>query len=423
MKKVLLLILILNSQFSILNSQSVDTLSLKYCYKLATDNYPLVKQRELLPEASKLKTRNINSNYYPQLILNGQATYQSEVTSLPIHIPNVSIPSLHNDQYKAVVDVNQLIYDGGIINNQKKLEASSLAADKQILEVELYKLKDRVYQLFLNILLSHNNQKILELQKTNLDNNIKKIESGIKNGVNYQSNADVLKAEIIKIDEQIIEINSGRDAALKMLSEFIGREVKEDTRLLLPELEKVNTNLENKRPELNSFDLQMTMLDANKNLISAQRNPKVFAFGEAGYGRPGYNFLSNKFDTFYQVGAKLSWNIWDWDQVNNQKKIMDIQKNMISAQKETFDKNLKITTRNDIANINKYTELIKKDEEVISLRENIVKTSESQLENKVITSTEYVTELNALTQSKINLESHKLQLIYSKINYLNNMGQ
>ena len=415
---LVLLMLVIN-----LFPQTFDTLSLKYSYKLATENYPLVKQRELLTEASKFKTSNIKSSFYPQMFLNGQASYQSEVTSLPIVIPNTKIPSLYKDQYKAVVDINQLIYDGGINKKQQLLEERSLASDKQNLEVELYKIKDRINQLFFNIQILQNNAKILELQKSNIKENVKKIESGIKNGVNYQASADVMIAEILKIEEQIIEINAGRDAAFQMLSELIGKEVKDNTNLILSETENVKINMENKRPELDFFDQQANLLDANKNLLTAQRNPRISGFGEAGYGRPGYNFLSNKFDSFYQIGAKFSWNIWDWNQVNNQKKLLDIQKNMITAQKETFYKNIKISTKTDMANINKYNELIKKDEEVIKLRENIVKTSESQLENKIITTTDYITELNALTQAKVNLESHKLQLIFARINYLNNMGQ
>jgi hypothetical protein len=45
--------------------------------------------------------------------LNAQATYQSDVTSLPISLPNVTVNPPNKDQYRATVDVNQLIYNGG----------------------------------------------------------------------------------------------------------------------------------------------------------------------------------------------------------------------------------------------------------------------------------------------------------------------
>lgn len=427
MKKVLLIILILNVQLYcwrsfVTNAQTLDTLSLKYAYKLATDNYPLVKQRELLTNASKLKSGNFKAGYYPQIALNGQASYQSQVTELPIVIPHVTIPSLYKDQYKAAFDVNQLIFDGGSVNKQIALEDKTLASNEQSLEVQLYTLKNRVNQLFFNILLSQNNIKILELQKDDIKENLIKVESGIKNGVNYPANADVLNAEIINTDEQIIEINAGYNASLKMLSDLIGKTLNEDTKLIMPEYNNVLTDVENKRPELNFYDLQKSMIDVNKSLLSIQHIPKVYGFGEAGYGRPGYNFLSNQFDTFWEVGIKLSWNFWDWNQIYNQKKVLDIQKDIITSQKETFDKDLKISVKNDIENIAKYSELISKDEEVIKLRESVVNSSKSQLENQIITSTDYITELNALTQAKLNLDAHKLQLLFAKLNYITNLG-
>ncbi len=404
-------------------SQPADTLSLNYCYKLAVENYPLVKQRELLNEASKLRINNINNNYLPQLSLNGQVSYQSEVTNLPINIPNVKIPSLYKDMYKATFDINQSIYDGGMTSRQKAIEEKSLLVDKQNLEVELYKLKERVNRIFFTIVLSNQNKEVFELLKENIKVSLNKIESGVKFGTNYTANADVLKAEIIKVDLQIIDVISGRDAAFKMLSEFTGNEINKNTKLILPEVNNTLLNFENKRPELSAFALQQNMLDANKNLFSSARLPRFYGFGEAGYGRPGLNMLSNKFDSFWLIGAKLSWNIWDWNQTGRQKQILDIQKNIVSSQKETFEKNLKILVSSDIADISKYTEMIKKDVELIELREKIVKSGSAQLENGVITSTEYVIQENELAQAKLNLENHKIQLLFSKIKYLTNMGQ
>ncbi|MEI7485617.1 MAG: hypothetical protein WCK13_12980, partial [Ignavibacteriota bacterium] len=67
-------------------------------------------------------------------------------------------------------------------------------------------------------------------------------------------------------------------------------------------------------------------------------------------------------------------------------------------------------------------DLIRKDEELISLREKIVATTYSQLQNGTITSTVYLTELNNKTQSQLMLESHKVQLLQAKINYLTTKG-
>jgi len=66
--------------------------------------------------------------------------------------------------------------------------------------------------------------------------------------------------------------------------------------------------------------------------------------------------------------------------------------------------------------------LIEKDNEIIALKTKIAKNASYQLDNGIITATEYTTELNSEWQAKLNLELHKIQLVLSKINYLNNLG-
>ena len=89
---------------------------------------------------------------------------------------------------------------------------------------------------------------------------------------------------------------------------------------------------------------------------------------------------------------------------------------------ETFNKNLKIAGEKSISDISNYELLIQKDNEIIELRTKIKETVASQLTNGVLTSSEYISELNAETQAKLNLQYHKIQLIKAKINYLTITG-
>ena len=421
MKKILLAGILL---FSVpVFAQKTDTLTLTACQQLAIENYPLIKQKDLLSASADLRIKNLNTSYLPQLSLNGQATYQSAVTQIPQFSPLVSVPSISKDQYKLTVDLNQTIWDGGLTSAQKKLEISSLQADKLNVDVQLASLKDRIDQIFFTILLSQENEKIIKSVQDNLNSQIKKIEKSIKDEVQIQSNADVLKAELIKTDQQLIEIANAKETAVKMLAEFLNKPVSENTVFKIPETEIAAIVYDNKRPEMQLFDYQMNKLDVSKKLTTARIMPRFYAFGQTGYGRPGFNMLSNDFDFFYIFGAKLSWNISGFYQSGREKKIIDIQKNLLDTQKETFDKNLKISSQKDMSDITKYEQLIEKDSEIIKLRENISRSAASQLENGIITATEYVTDFDAEIQAKLNSELHKIQLQMAKLNYLNSMGK
>ena len=134
-------------------AQTAGQLTLNDCYKLAEQNYPLIKQRELIGKTADYTIENIQKGYLPQLNINGQATYQSAVTAIPIKLPGFNIPTLSKDQYKLYGELSQVLYDGGEIKQQKQLQKTDEAVNQQQLEADLYQLKDRVNQLFFGVIL------------------------------------------------------------------------------------------------------------------------------------------------------------------------------------------------------------------------------------------------------------------------------
>src|SRR6185312_16420408 len=209
-----------------LKAQS-NSITLDSCYVWARKNYPLVKQYELIIKSNAYTLENISKGYLPQINIKGQATYQSDVTQLPKGIPGVSV--LSKDQYKIYAEANQLIYDGGVLKEQKKLkDANSVVAGQQ-LEVELYKLKDRINQLYFGILLIDEQLKQNTLNKSDIQLGLAKINAQVANGTALQSSADALKAELLKGAQQTIELLSNRKAFTDMLGLFINKALDEKT--------------------------------------------------------------------------------------------------------------------------------------------------------------------------------------------------
>ena len=414
--------LILSSSPSVAQGIS-DSLSIENCRRLAIENYPVIKQKGLLEEASKLGLWNTTTNYLPQASLNGQMSYQSDVTSIPLKIPGINIPQPDKDMYKLTLDVVQAVFDGGVVIAQRNVEKAALKADMQGVEVELYKINDRVNQIYFSVLLLQANENLVQLTEAEIKSRLAKIESGIRNGVATESNANILKAELLKTEQQLIEARTSRIAFLAMLEEMINKKISPVVVFAIPQVFDGMPEQVNKRPELQLFELQKQKLDVSRQLINTRWFPKIFGFLQLGYGKPGLNMLSSSFDKYYMVGAKLSWNPWNWNQTHNDRKLLGIQGKSIDIQRETFEQSVRISQQKNIADIDKYEKLMKNDEEIISLRIKISDNAGAQLENGVITATEYITELNNLAMAKLNKELHKIQYIYSKINFLNNAGK
>ncbi|MBL7137300.1 MAG: TolC family protein [Bacteroidales bacterium] len=418
-------ILVLTAEPISLSAQ--DTITLDFCYRMVEQNYPLAGQLDLLAGSNVLKVKNLNKNWLPTININGQVTYQSDVTKveieLPAGFPPLQMPVLDKDWYKATLDVSQAIWDGNVTSYQKKLEEANLQVDQTSVRAELYKLKERVNQFYFSIILLNQNEALLISTRTQVEEKLNEVKAGIKYGAVLQSTADALEAEIIRIDQRLTETRMDRTGLFHMLSELLGVGIPESSYLILPNPSITGYSYQNMRLENEVFDLQRARLEVMRNMITTKWNPKFFAFGQAGIGRPALNMLSNDFEPFYIVGARLSWTPLNWNTNKNEKKILAIQSSLLLRQQESFDKNLKIQAEKDLSEILKNLEVMEKDREIISLRERISLAASSQLDNGVITSSEYVARLTEERQAKLNYEVHRIQFARAKLAYLYNQGK
>ncbi|WP_374363113.1 TolC family protein [Cloacibacterium sp.] len=397
-----------------------ETISLEQCYQLSRENYPLIKKQELIKKSEQYTIENALKGWLPQINIVGQATYQNEVTELPIKLPNISVDPLSKDQYKVYADVSQTIYDGGNIKNQKKLAQAQAEIQSQQTEVELDKLKERINQLYFGILQTDKQLAQLQLTKSDINEGIKKAEAQLKNGVIFRSNLDVLKAELVKNEQREIELKSVKQTYLQMLSFFIKRNLDENTQLQTPEKTLVTET--NNRSELKLFDAQKTLIEAQKKLVNTKNTPKLGAFFQGGYGKPGFNMLKNEFDTFYMAGVRLNIPISGFYTQKNELQLLNNQSQDVEIQRENFLFNQNFTEIQQKKDLDKIQNLIDKDDELITLRKSIKNASLAQLENGVITTNDYLREVNAEEQAVLTKISHEIQYLLTQYNLKANLN-
>ncbi len=398
-----------------------EQLSLDECYSLVTKNYPLAKQNSLLAKQNNLDVAVINTAKLPTLNFSAQASYQSDVTKLPISLPGVTINPPNKDQYKAVVSVNQLIFDGGAVNASAEAKTATLKTQQKQVEVSLYQLKKQINQLYFSILLVQEKRDLLTAKKAQLTAKLKEVKAGIEYGSLLPTSDKILEAEILKIEQQFIELNQNKRSLITTLSTLINKEIPLTIVLKNP---IIKTDLDTKisRPEIELFNLQKQQITASEKLIAKKNIPKVLGFATGGYGNPGLNFLDNSFQTYYMVGLKLNWNIFDWNATKKQRKSLQVQKEIIDNQQDIFQLNTHIELNQQQSEIDKISTFIQSDKTIIELRKKILKSADSQLKNGVITSSAYITELTNLYEAENNLSTHKIELLLAKANYKTTKG-
>ena len=396
----------------LINAQ--ETITLEQCYQWSRENYPLIKKQELIKKAEQYTTENALKGWLPQVNITAQATYQNDVTQFPVKLPNVNVEPLSKDQYKVFADVSQTIYDGGNIRNQKNLAKIQSKVQNIQTEVELDKLKERINQLYFGILQTNKQWTQLQFTKLDIKEGIKKAEAQLKNGVIFRSNLDVLKAELVKIEQKEIELQAIKQNFVQMLSYFIKKNIDENTQLETPE--KILLTKNNNRSELKLFDAQKQLLETQRKIINTKNTPKLGAFFQGGYGKPGFNMLKNEFDLFYIGGIRLNIPISGFYTQKNDLALLENQSQEIEIQRENFLFNqnfIEIQQRNDLEKIQN---LIDKDNELIELRKNIKTASLAQLENGVINTNDYLREVTAEEQAILTKITHEIQYLLTQYN-------
>jgi outer membrane protein TolC len=418
MNKLLLVILLWMLALNHLKAQ--QALSLDTCYAKARLNYPLLRQMDLIAKSADYSMDNAAKAYYPQLSINGQATYQSDVTKIPISLPNMSIPVISKDQYKLYADLNQTLYDGGAVKLQKEAIQANAIIEKQNIEVELYKLRERIHQIFFSILMVNRQLEQSEILKKDLQAASDKTRAAVTNGIALKSSEDVLKAEMLKVDQHMIELRSTRTAYLNMLSLFIGQTLDNNTVLETPSAPAWSNTIN--RPELLYYNYRNQLLDIQRQQVQMRNRPKLSLFVQGGYGRPALNLLNNEFDLYYIGGLRLNWSLSGLYTARNEKAVLGMNYQLLEAQKETFLFNTNILMRQQDEDIHRLEELLKTDDEIIALREKIRLSAQAQLENGVITASDYLREMNAEDQAKQNRLLHELQLLMAQYKQQNTIG-
>ena len=419
--------ILLLSFFCILAVQGQQFVTLEQCYQWAEENYPKIKQYDLINQAEEYNLSNAGKSWYPQLTLNAKATYQSDVTKLPIDLNklpvDLSIPSLSKDQYQIAAEISQTIWDGGVISSGRAITKAEAAVSRKQLQSELYAIKNQINQLFFGCFLQDDLLKQNRLLQNELRINMERIEAMISNGIANESDKELLEVELLNVRQRETEIETSRKAYARMLAYFTGHEDLEYNTLQLPKAEENSLSLVINRPELEMFQAQELYADSRNKMITSGLMPRFGAFFQAGYGRPGLNMLEDKFDTFYIAGLRMTWNLGRLYTLKNDRRQIDVARRTIDVSQETFLFNTQMQLINQDEEVKRLLKIMKTDDEIIRLRNSVKKASEIKLENGVISVSDLIRDINAEDMARQAASIHQTQhlmAIYQLIYITNN---
>lgn len=418
MKSFLQLSFSLLSLVWFINSASAQ-LTLEDCQAKARANYPLIKQLDLIQKTTEYNLSNANKAYLPQISLTAIEGYL--ISGLPAFIPGAPT---ENGTFKFIGlgQLSQTIWDGGATKSQKNYIQSNTEVEKSSVEISLYAIRERVNQLYFGILLVNEQLNQIKLLRENLERNLSKVKQAAENGLGYNSDADEVRVEILKIDQKSDEFQFARKSYLGMLSLMIGEPLSDEVQLQRPLLEEVPSSPNINRPELTLYNYQRQLTQVQNQQSKAAYMPKIglLAFGVR--LSPGASLGAGSLESLSIAGASLSWNTMGLYRDRNNRELAKIQMDRIQNQQETFLFNTNVQLTQFQHEIEKQKSILSKDSEIMKLRSSIRKAYELKYQNGVCTVNDLVGAVNAESDAASNLALHEIQLLLSVYNFKNTSG-
>ena len=393
------------------NAQTLDE-----CQRAAEQNYPLIRQYDLIATTTAMTVKNIGKSWLPQIAASAQATYHSDVAAWPESMygmfeqMGLDVKGLKKDQYRVGLDLQQTIFDGGAISSQKYIAREQGNVRSAQNEVNMYNVRKRVNDMYFALLLFDEQITLNDDVQELLMSSERQLTSMVKMGTVATSDLDNVKAERLNAMQQNESMKSQRNTLRQMLSIFCGIEMNSPVKP-----NAVEVNYVQNRPELRLFDAQKRLADAQEKALNSQLMPKLGLFAQGYYGYPGLNMFDDMMRHEWSLngiaGIKLSWNIGALYTRSADKTKLRMQRDMTDNAREVFLFNNDMEQMQHNADIIRYREMMKRDDEIITLRCNVRKAAESKLGHGIIDVTGLIREINNENAAKVQKAIHEIDML------------
>ena len=412
MRKKLLLLSILAVLFPAVRAQSLEE-----CRQAAEHNYPIIRQYDLIARTTELTVRNIQKAWFPQISVTAQGSYQNKVTAWPENLQGLfaqmglQLQGLSRDQYKVGIDVRQTLFDGGAIGSRREIARREGAVQAAQTEVDLYKIGQRVHEMYFALLLLDEQLRLNADVNALLRSNEQQLAAMLKSGTASACDFENVKAERLSAEQQQTELLSQRQTLQRLLSLFCGIPVDSIRRPPVPNL----PSGENKRPELRFFDRQLQLTDAQEKALDAQLLPQLGLFAQGYYGNPGLNLFEDMMKRRWSwngiAGLKLTWNLSALYTHRNEKSKLRVQRELIENARQLFLFNNRLDETQQSENVRRFRAIAQRDGEIIALRTAVRKAAESKLAHGIIDVNGLLREINKENAAKTQQAIHEIDML------------
>jgi outer membrane protein TolC len=392
-------------------------LTLESLMESAKRHHPSLKKEPLLVESLELQRSRLNRAYFPQLSLGGRMSWQSEVTEVDVQVPGVTVTSPPKSQYQATLDLQQIIWDGGVISDQKRLAESKSKVEQEKVNLQWYQVRGVVLQLYFGGLVQHELKAQADALHTYVGTLIEKTEVLVEQGLAIERDVLLLKARQFEAKQASVDAAKSLEGIRRHLEELTGLVMKMSVEFAPPTMScsgGANKRLaldSVRRPELDVLTAEAEVLDASEKASRAADRPKLGAFTTVGYARPGLNYLSDQFNFMFIGGIQLTVPLTYLYAGTHQKgdNQVALQRSLLARQKDAILVQVNVEHKAQSTELSRLDEVIELDEELLQVREQARAQTEMRIELGTAATADLVDDLTQEDQARSRRAVHHAQ--------------
>lgn len=408
-----------------------DTLQLADLQRAAVELDPRASQLLLQTRAHELKMESLRAERLPRLRVQGEATRQSDVPTLPLELPGVEIPTAPRTRYQASISADRTLHDGGSLRLREAAETARHAEAEAELLARLHPLRMEVTEAFFGALVLQVREAEARLLITDLDGRLAQVRARYRAGAALPGDTAVLRAERLRASQSLDELAAGRRTAAAVLADLTGVRMTDGDGLAVPALAGAVEQVESaggagavrKRPEFERFARQRERIEREMEVVTASARPRVALFGQGGIGRPGpFQIFSDELNEFWLAGVRLDWQPWTWGETGRQREQLRVQAEIVETEAAALAARLQREVRDELEEMRRLERALETDDTIIALREQVERQAARQFEERAITASQYVTIRTDLHESRVARELHRVELERARARYLTTLG-
>lgn len=406
-----------------------DSLPLAWVHARAAAVDPRRTQADLLASASDQRSAVVRSARLPQFALGAQATHQSDVTRVELPGAGISPPAPSRDRWQAFLQADQLLYDGGMVDQAVALESARLLEQQAGVRVARYTLRGEAEAAFFGAWLLQEHLAELDAVTDDLAARLGEVRARVREGIALPRDTAVIEAERLTVVRRRAETEAQRRAALAVLSRLTDTTLAPTLALAAPGLSGAVDAIAagaldtlRARPEFAQLRATQRRLMAESALVTVENRPILSAFAEGGIGRPGLNQLNPDPAAFWQGGVRVTWRPWTWRSSQRSAGALRLQGDVVAADALALAARLARAVETDLALIRHLREGFAEDARLITLRAEIARAAQAELAEGVITAARYVEARTDLAEARLAERRHRAELVRAEAAFLTTLG-